>query len=344
VGWFTVTDASYEFHVPTQEQNVVESEWAYPKNYEHNEPATGYLSHTKLIYDKSGFPGWYDINGDLPSDFIVTSVDKDTDTFTVDGGHGLVVGNKVLMSSNWDLPTPLLAGNYYWVIPAGFSATTFKLGYVENGDPINLDNVGSGVIRGTRPRGYTLSVIRHSAIFLFENLNITNLDTVTAAWLEIPWQLSNNEVCKGTLELTASITAYDADDTDNHWPNNDFGASFAPWEYPAEVNASHWSNDPQAAPNAPRTSSGGSISFLTVENNNPSATSGLYVTPSGGRAALGAMIEEVTSRPGWGADGTKRNLIIFLDESSVVTAPIPSPHGHVAGIVFGTPILRFRLG
>jgi len=295
------------------------------------------VSHVRFLYEKS--EGWYDNQGELSADFVVTSVNATSDLFTASGGHGLTIGNRVSFVSTTDIPGGLEPGFFYWVISEGFTSTTFKVSSTEGGPVKNITDVGAGTIRGSRPRGYSLTIIRHSAIFLFENVQIPQGSSIDQAWLEVSWQLSNPDVCKGNFTLAASLTAYDADDTDNHWPNSG-AASTAPWEYPSEISATHWATNPDFPPNADRVSSSTSFNILTVTNGSPNATTGTLLTPSQDRAAVGTMLQSVVGRPGWAAGN---NLILFLDESSSPTTNPLSP-GHVAGVIFGSPVLRFTFG
>lgn len=63
---------------------------------------------------------------------------------TVAGGHGLVVGSPVSFATSGALPTGLTAGTTYYVISAGFTATTFQLATEPGGTAIVTSGAQSG--------------------------------------------------------------------------------------------------------------------------------------------------------------------------------------------------------
>lgn len=93
--------------------------------------------------------------GCIPSSIATISV-ADPGVVTVASGHGFSVGSPVVFSSTITLPTGLTAGTTYYVIAAGFTATTFSVALTPGGAGIETTGAGSGVHTVTgQPAGAT---------------------------------------------------------------------------------------------------------------------------------------------------------------------------------------------
>ena len=64
--------------------------------------------------------------------------------FTVADGHGLTVGSPVSFATDGTLPTGVVAGTTYYVIAAGFTASTFQIAAVPGGTAIVTSATQSG--------------------------------------------------------------------------------------------------------------------------------------------------------------------------------------------------------
>lgn len=76
------------------------------------------------------------------SDFSATSVDTATDTITINL-HGLSEGDSVVFSTTGTLPSPVVAGNVYFI--KNPTQNTFQLSTTATGIVLNLTTTGSGV-------------------------------------------------------------------------------------------------------------------------------------------------------------------------------------------------------
>lgn len=64
---------------------------------------------------------------------------------TVADGHGFDIGSPVVFATTGALPTGLTVGTTYYVIAAGFTATTFSVSTTPGGAGVDTTAVGSGV-------------------------------------------------------------------------------------------------------------------------------------------------------------------------------------------------------
>ena len=93
--------------------------------------------------------------GCIPTVTVTISV-ADPGVVTATGGHGLTVGSPVVFATTGTLPTGLTAGTTYYVIAAGFTATTFSVAATPGGAGIETTLAGSGTHTVTgQPAGAT---------------------------------------------------------------------------------------------------------------------------------------------------------------------------------------------
>lgn len=93
--------------------------------------------------------------GCIPTATVTISVD-DPAVITATEGHGLTVGSPVVFATDGALPTGLTAGTTYYVIAAGFSATSFSVAATPGGAGIETTGTGSGTHTVTgQPAGAT---------------------------------------------------------------------------------------------------------------------------------------------------------------------------------------------
>lgn len=59
-------------------------------------------------------------------------------------GHGLSIGDPIVLSTSGSLPTGLTVGTIYYVIAAGFSANAFEVSTTPGGSAVNTSSAGSG--------------------------------------------------------------------------------------------------------------------------------------------------------------------------------------------------------
>lgn len=93
--------------------------------------------------------------GCIPTSDVTISVANPA-VVTAAGGHGLTVGSPVVFATTGTLPTGLTAGTTYYVIAAGFTATTFSVAATPGGAGIQTTLAGSGTHTVTgQPAGAT---------------------------------------------------------------------------------------------------------------------------------------------------------------------------------------------
>lgn len=93
------------------------------------------------------WPATYDDEGSVTIEYVaggaapITAVDATSNTLTI-SGRTLAVGDRVTLWTDDALPAPLVASRAYWVVDV--DGQTIQLATTEDGDAINLTDVGDG--------------------------------------------------------------------------------------------------------------------------------------------------------------------------------------------------------
>ena len=121
---------------------------------------------------------------------VVTITIATPGVVTTAGGHGLSVNSPVVFSTTGALPTGLTAGTTYYVIAAGFTATTYQVATTPGGTAIDTSGTQSGVHTATgQPVGAT-TLWRGLAMVGMQN----NGEANTSQTITMPIRVNSNLV------------------------------------------------------------------------------------------------------------------------------------------------------
>ena len=122
--------------------------------YDASDP--GQIALRAAIADCSNYEFKLEAGAGCAPSSVVTITIASPGVVTAAGGHGLAVGSPVSFATTGTLPTGLVAGTTYYVIAAGFTATTYQLATTPGGTAIVTTGTQTGVHTATgQPVGQT---------------------------------------------------------------------------------------------------------------------------------------------------------------------------------------------
>lgn len=135
-------------------------------------------------------------------------------------GHGLAIDSKVSFTTTGTLPSPLVAGQTYFVIGGGFGANQFEISATSRGTPINTTTTGSGthtaVVTPQVRAGDRAVYNMHNPYFpgqddttppQFSNVTITNASPAVVTWTGSNFNAGNPVTFETTGTLPSPLVA-----------------------------------------------------------------------------------------------------------------------------------------
>lgn len=134
----------------TKAGSAMENSFVYDPN------DTGQIALRAAIADCSNYEFKLEAGAGCAPSGVVTITIASPGVVTTSGGHGLSIGSPVAITTTGALPTGLTAATTYYVIAAGFTATTYQLAATPGGTAIVTTGTQSGVHTATgQPVGQT---------------------------------------------------------------------------------------------------------------------------------------------------------------------------------------------